>query len=95
MSMAESIEEPSFGALEGPEYYQNLDSDEIASQFKDFDDSFYFRMFDERLRRPESQNFVLDFGDDAAWCAFDLSVDAVSKLLRCPVRYSPTTTCPS
>ncbi|KAF1814119.1 hypothetical protein P152DRAFT_412628 [Eremomyces bilateralis CBS 781.70] len=82
MSTVESIEDRFCNIPEAPEYYMSLDSEEISSQFKDFDDSFGFRILDERLRRAQSRNFVLDFGDDAAWCAFDLNTDAVSKLLR-------------
>jgi hypothetical protein len=41
-------------------------------------------MFDRQTRNPKSNNFCLDFGEDSAFCAFDLDAQSYSKLLRAP-----------
>lgn len=65
-----------------PEYYRKLKHVEILKGFKNFDDLSNFKSLDDRVRHSRSRNFVLDFADEQAWCAFDLEADAVSKLLK-------------
>ncbi|KAF2740028.1 hypothetical protein EJ04DRAFT_483588 [Polyplosphaeria fusca] len=67
-----------------PAYYKDFDDEEIATAFKNFDVERHFDRFDRQTRDPNSTNFCIDFGDDAAFCAFDLSSRAFSRLLQTP-----------
>lgn len=82
------MEEESFRppppAEELPPYYQDLGDDDISASFKNFDDERNFDFFDGQTRDPRSSNFCIDFGDDDAFCAFDLGSDSVSRLLSTP-----------
>ncbi|KAF2094803.1 hypothetical protein NA57DRAFT_60221 [Rhizodiscina lignyota] len=74
-------EEESRGEL--PKYYHQLNEGGINA-FKDFDNPLNFKSLDEKARKASTRNFVIDFGDDEAWCAFDLEASAVKKLLKSP-----------
>jgi hypothetical protein len=67
-----------------PAYYYDLKDEEITAAFQNFDIEKYFDLFDRQTRNPNSANFCMDFGDDDAWCAFDLGADSYSRLLRSP-----------
>ncbi|KAF2264577.1 hypothetical protein CC78DRAFT_516793 [Lojkania enalia] len=67
-----------------PTYYQDLNDDDITAAFKNFDLESNFELFDRQTRDPNSSNFCIDFGDDDAWCAFDLGSDSCSRLLQTP-----------
>ena len=75
---------PASPAEELPAYYQDLQDDEILEAFRDFDDGRNFDLFDRQTRNPRSSNFCVDFGDDDAYCAFDLGSDSFSRLLSTP-----------
>ncbi|KAF1953327.1 hypothetical protein CC80DRAFT_527324 [Byssothecium circinans] len=75
---------PASAAEELPSYYQDLDDDDISYSFRDFDNERNFDLFDREMRNPRSSNFCLDFGDDEAFCAFDLGAHSISKLLAAP-----------
>lgn len=67
-----------------PVYYEDFDDEEILASFRDFDDGRNFDLFDRQTRNPRSSNFVIDFGDDDAYCAFDLGSHSISRLLAVP-----------
>ncbi|EKG19416.1 hypothetical protein MPH_03279 [Macrophomina phaseolina MS6] len=70
------------GAL--PSFYHSLDNEELLSKVKNFDDPKEFERLQANLMLPTSRNFFVDFGDDHAWCAFDLSDEAIKALMRKP-----------
>ena len=72
---------PASPAEELPSYYEDLCDPDILSSFRDFDNTRNFDLFDRQTRNPRSSNFVVDFGDDDAYCAFDLGADSISRLL--------------
>lgn len=67
-----------------PAYYYGLKDEEITAAFRDFDEERNFEIFDRQTRNPNSSNFCMDFGDDDAWCAFDLSSASYGRLLQSP-----------
>lgn len=75
---------PASPAEDLPEYYQDLDDDNIRHNFRDFDSERNFDLFDRQTRDPKSNNFCIDFGEDNAFCAFDLDAKSYEKLLNAP-----------
>lgn len=75
---------PASPAEELPSYYQDLGDDDITASFRDFDLDRNYDLFDRQTRNPNSSNFCIDFGDDDAWCAFDLGSDSYRRLLNSP-----------
>lgn len=78
--------------LLGPqEYYARLGGDRnfpdvsLKDKFHDIDDKTHFAHYKSRLQNPQTQNFVLDFGNEDAWCATNLKEDELKLLLRGPV----------
>ncbi|KAF2706874.1 hypothetical protein K504DRAFT_384788 [Pleomassaria siparia CBS 279.74] len=67
-----------------PAYYNDLHDDDITAAFRDFDQDRNYDLFDRQTRNPNSSNFIIDFGDDDAWCAFDLGSSSISRLLNSP-----------
>lgn len=73
------------------DYYSGLDNDgSLAEKFKDIDEKIQFYGAMRRLEDPLTKNFVLDFGNDDAWCASDLDTDELRLLLDKPVRFFET-----
>ncbi|KAJ5135320.1 uncharacterized protein N7515_004598 [Penicillium bovifimosum] len=67
------------------DYYASLDEDgSLVKKFKDIDDETQFHIAIRRLQDPLTQNFVLDFGNEDAWCASDLTTYEMKSLLRKP-----------
>lgn len=64
-----------------PEYYVNLGSSEINSAIRNFDNADNLDYFNAAVTSATSRNFLLDFGDEEAWCAFNLEAMHYSKLL--------------
>jgi hypothetical protein len=75
---------PASPAEELPAYYQDLKDEEIQAAFRNFDIDRNFDLFDRQTRNANSSNFCIDFGDDDAWCAFDLGSDSYSRLVHTP-----------
>lgn len=75
---------PASFAEDLPAYYQDMDDEDITAAFRDFDNERNFDLFDRQNRNPRSTNFCVDFGDDDAWCAFDLGASSYSRLLSTP-----------
>jgi hypothetical protein len=67
-----------------PAYYQDIGDDNIRYCFRDFDSERNFDLFDRQTREHRSSNFCIDFGEDNAFCAFDLDAQAYGKLLSSP-----------
>ncbi|OQE41407.1 hypothetical protein PENCOP_c005G06886 [Penicillium coprophilum] len=67
------------------DYYSSLDDEgSLVEKFKNIDDKVQFHTAMRRLRDPLTQNFVLDFGNEEAWCASDLGTDELKLLLSKP-----------
>lgn len=75
---------PASPAEDLPTYYHDLGDETIQHCFRDFDHERNFDLFDRQTRNPRSSNFCLDFGEDDAYCAFDLDASSYSKLLSAP-----------
>ncbi|KAL1625382.1 hypothetical protein SLS54_003474 [Diplodia seriata] len=67
-----------------PAFYRSLDNEELLLKIRDLDDPTDFQQLQAQVLLPTSRNFFVDFGDDHAWCAFDLSDDALKALLSRP-----------
>ena len=72
---------PASPAEDLPAYYHDLGDETIRHCFRNFDLDRNFDLFDRQTRNPRSSNFCLDFGEDDAYCAFDLDAHSYSKLL--------------
>lgn len=76
----------------GPQdYYASLDGDRgsgrlLKDKFHDIDDKIHFKPYMKRLSDPLTTNFVLDFGNEDAFCATDLDTDEFKLLLSKQVR---------
>ncbi|GFF46993.1 hypothetical protein IFM51744_06463 [Aspergillus udagawae] len=67
------------------EYYASFtDRPTLQGKFRDIDEESCFYAYNRRLRDAQTQNFVLDFGNDDAWCAMNLSQEDFGLLLRKP-----------
>ncbi|OGE56265.1 hypothetical protein PENARI_c003G04302 [Penicillium arizonense] len=67
------------------DYYSSLDGGgPLVDKFKDIDDKIQFITAMRRLEDPLTGNFVLDFGNDDAWCASDLNTEEFKLLLGKP-----------
>lgn len=82
--MLEAPFRPASPAERLPSYYEDLHDEEILASFRDFDNERNFDVFDRQTRSPLSNNFIIDFGDDDAYCAFDLGSNSISRLLSVP-----------
>lgn len=67
-----------------PDYYSGLGAS-LGEKFKNIDDDVQFQDAVCRLRDPLTRNFVLDFGDDDAWCASNLDTAELELLPTKPV----------
>lgn len=67
-----------------PAYYQDLGDENVQHCFRNFDLDRNFDLFDRQTRNPRSSNFCIDFGEDDAFCAFDLDAHSYRKLLNAP-----------
>lgn len=70
------------------EYYARFAADQgsLEARFKDIDDKAHFGTSMHLLDDPHTRNFVLDFGNEDAFCATDLSASEFKTLLGKPVR---------
>jgi hypothetical protein len=68
------------------EYYASFTSrPTLRDKFRNIDDESCFYAYVRRLRDAQTQNFVMDFGNDDAWCAMNLGQEDFGLLLRKPV----------
>ncbi|KAJ5804676.1 uncharacterized protein N7518_000979 [Penicillium psychrosexuale] len=67
------------------DYYSSLDDEGLlVEKFKNIDDKTQFYLAMRRLQDPLTRNFVLDFGNEEAWCASDLNTNELKRLLSKP-----------
>ncbi|RAR11167.1 adp-ribosylation factor protein [Stemphylium lycopersici] len=67
-----------------PLYYHELGDENVQYCFRNFDSERNFDLFDRQTRDPRSNNFCIDFGEENAFCAFDLGAHSYDKLLNAP-----------
>ncbi|KAF2667478.1 hypothetical protein BT63DRAFT_480436 [Microthyrium microscopicum] len=67
-----------------PSYYTGLKSETINEAVRNFDDPANLEFFNAAVTNARSRNFFLDFGDDEAWCGFDLEATHFSRLIQSP-----------
>ncbi|CAI7566927.1 unnamed protein product [Penicillium discolor] len=67
------------------DYYSSLDDEgSLVEKFKNIDDKTQFYTAMRCLEDPLTRNFVLDFGNEEAWCASDLGTNELKLLLSKP-----------
>ncbi|RAO65574.1 uncharacterized protein BHQ10_001586 [Talaromyces amestolkiae] len=65
------------------DFYKSLSSEPaFAEIFTNIDDAHNFRQCQQKLLTSTTRNFVLDFGDQDAWCGFDLEKDEFMSLMK-------------
>lgn len=62
-------------------YPTSLNNTSLPEKFRDLDDGDQFSECRKRLLDEDAENFIVDFGTDEAWCAFDLDNSDLSALL--------------
>ncbi|KAI9763886.1 MAG: hypothetical protein M1835_007699 [Candelina submexicana] len=65
-----------------PEYYVQPAVPTLSAKVKNFDDREVFPRYATRAKAADSRNFVIDFGKDEAWAAFDLQLEEWLALLH-------------
>ena len=53
----------------------------IKASFRNIDEAAHFKNYLTLLRDVQTRNFVLDFGNEDAWCAVDLERADLMELL--------------
>lgn len=67
------------------EYYSSFSNRPgLAQKFNNIDEEVHFRDYQKHLQDAATQNFVLDFGNDDAWCAVNLDEEDFAALLNTP-----------
>lgn len=67
-------------------YYANFPKrPSLSEKFCDIDNEANFREYLRFLQEAGTQNFLLDFGNDDAWCGVNLETEDVAALLGAPV----------
>jgi hypothetical protein len=70
-------------------YYSSFtDRPNLAQKFNDIDKANHFESYQRQLLSPDTNNFVLDFGNNDAWCAMNLDQDDLSALMKTAVRFA-------
>lgn len=69
------------------EYYSSFTyGPHLKDQFHDIDDADTYASYLHQLQDMSTRNFVLDFGNEDAYCALNLEEPDLTLLLRRPVR---------
>lgn len=81
--------EGNYGLRSPEEYYASLQGTQgsLESKFKSIDDKTNFGDYMQRLKNPLTRSFVLDFGNEDAYCATDLDTGSFRGLLSRPVSW--------
>ncbi|RAL10428.1 uncharacterized protein BO97DRAFT_372562, partial [Aspergillus homomorphus CBS 101889] len=67
------------------DYYSSFTQrPELGHKFRDIDDSANLKQYRAVLQDPQTRNFVLDFGNEDAWCAVNLDQEDIALLLHKP-----------
>jgi len=84
--MAESGFSTSWAFQKPYEYYSSFEKQpHLCDKFRDIDDEASFLTYLHLLEDAHTRNFVLDFGNEDAWCAVNLEREDIASLLRSPV----------
>ena len=69
------------------DYYDGFTNDRgsLKDRFKNIDDKIHFDNSIKQLDDPHTENFVLDFGNEDAFCAMNLEAEDLLLLLKKPV----------
>ncbi|KAK7615485.1 hypothetical protein JOL62DRAFT_7767 [Phyllosticta paracitricarpa] len=65
-----------------PEYYRSLGNAELSQKIQNLDERHVFLDFHNRASQINNRNFVVDFGEEEAWCGLDLSAGELKALLN-------------
>ena len=72
-------------------YYDSIfndsDCERRRRKFRSIDELSNFEYYMKLLQDVNTTNFVLDFGDEEAWCALDLEDGEFARLLEKPVSF--------
>ena len=79
--MSESIPADDADVQAASNYYRSISDSAIQEKFHNLDSPADLDGFLQAVTSNNSQNFVLDFGDDAAFVGFDLFTSSVAALL--------------
>ncbi|KAF9889704.1 hypothetical protein FE257_007010 [Aspergillus nanangensis] len=75
------------GAPSPLDYYSSLGGGpSLREKFHNIDDELNFKNYIRDLQSIHTQNFVLEFGNEDAWCALNLDQDDMTHLLRRPTK---------
>jgi hypothetical protein len=78
--MAEAL--PVRSLMTPEEYYSSFPENlKISKKFQNIDEESHFRDNLASLRDAQTRNFVLDFGNEDAWCAVGLEQEDLTALL--------------
>ena len=69
-----------------PSYYSQFKDPTGQARFRNFDDKTTFDEYAVSVGSASSRNFVIDFGVDEAWAAFDIGQSEINGLLGSAVR---------
>ncbi|KAI9691854.1 MAG: hypothetical protein M1822_007926 [Bathelium mastoideum] len=83
MSTPQSVEESTVDERL-PKYYKDINCSKLLSEMKNLDDVTTLKALEHNVTDPYSRNFLVDFGDDDAWSAFNLDVDTFAQALAKP-----------
>ena len=53
-----------------------------SDSFLDFDEPAVFQKFKDQAKSHQTRNFVIDFTEEKAVCAFDLSAEGINRILH-------------
>ncbi|KAJ5730691.1 uncharacterized protein N7483_005199 [Penicillium malachiteum] len=72
--------------LNPQDYYGGFkkENGSLQHHFQDIDDLTHFKTYMRQLEQPETRNFVLDFGNEDAYCAINLETEDLRALLSQP-----------
>lgn len=73
-----------------PPYYSQIQDPNGQVRFRNFDDKAIFDEYAAYVESASSRNFVIDFGTEEAWAAFDVGQCEIESLLRSEVRVHPS-----
>ncbi|KAI9372478.1 hypothetical protein BJX61DRAFT_442380 [Aspergillus egyptiacus] len=80
--MSDSDGPPVRSLMAAQEYYSSfLHRPSISAKFNNIDEERHFPKYMAMLRDAQTRNFVLDFGNEDAWCAVDLEQSDLTALL--------------
>ena len=64
-----------------PPYYSQIQDQNGQTRFRNFDDKATFDEYEAYVESTSSRNFVIDFGAEEAWAAFNVEKCEIDGLL--------------